>query len=234
MLIINGLNAGYGHLTVLKGIDMTVKPGEFVAIIGPNGAGKSTVLKSIFSLCEMTSGSITFEKKDISALKTHELIKRGICYVPQGRQVFGDLTVEENLMMGAYTIKDQQTVKKRLTAVYKRFPKLQARKDYRAYTFSGGERQILALARALMHQPKLLLLDEPSLGLSPKAVKDIFKLIDGISHDGVGILMVEQNAKAAVSIADKTYVLEDGKVRLVGGKELLQDERLAKVYFGGD
>lgn len=233
MLNIKNLKAGYDGMEVLHGINLEVKPGEIVAIIGPNGSGKSTLLKSIFHLCDISAGKIEWKSKDITRIKTYEKILEGISYVPQGRQVFRDLTVHENLEMGAFIIRDKALVKTNIQDVYTKFPFLREKKDDYADTLSGGQQQMLAIGRALIQNPQLLLLDEPSLGLSPKAMKEIFKKIREIKKEGVSIILVEQNAKQAVEIADTTYILEDGKIALTGGKEILKDPKIKSIYFGG-
>jgi len=233
MLKIQNLISGYNGMEILHGINLEVKPGEIVAIIGPNGSGKSTTLKSIFNLCNVYSGEIFWKNKNITKLKTHEKIFEGISYVPQGRQVFRDLTVHENLEMGAFIMKDKELVKANIKDVYEKFPFLQQKKDDYADSLSGGQQQMLAIGRALVQNPQLLLLDEPSLGLSPKAMKEIFEKIKEINKEGVSIIIVEQNAKSAIEIADKTYILEDGKIALSGGKEILKDPKIKDIYFGG-
>ena len=233
MLHIKNLQSGYEKMKILHGIDLEVKPGEIVAIIGPNGSGKSTTLKSIFNLCNIYSGKIIWKNKDITKLKTHEKIFEGISYVPQGRQVFRDLTVHENLEMGAFIMKDKELVKTNIKDVYEKFPFLKEKQNKNADTLSGGQQQMLAIGRALVQNPQLLLLDEPSLGLSPKAMKEIFTKIKEINKEGVSVIIVEQNAKAAVEIADRTYVFEDGKIALTGGKEILKDPNIKNIYFGG-
>lgn len=233
MLQIKKLQSGYNGMEILHGINLEVKPGEVVAIIGPNGSGKSTMLKSIFNLCNIYSGKIEWKNKNITKLKTHEKIFEGISYVPQGRQVFRDLTVQENLEMGAFIMKDKKLVKTNIKDVYEKFSFLKEKKDKYADTLSGGQQQMLAIGRALIQNPQLLLLDEPSLGLSPKAMKEIFKKIQEINKEGVSIIIVEQNAKQAVEIADRTYVLEDGKIALTGGKEILKNPKIKNIYFSG-
>jgi len=233
MLQIQKLKSGYEKSEILHEIDFQAEPGEIIAIIGPNGAGKSTLLKSIFSLCEIYSGKISFRSKNITKLPTHDLIYEGISYVPQGRQVFSDLTVKENLEMGAFIIKDKELIKRNLNMVFDKFPFLREKKEDYAFTLSGGQQQMLAIGRALMQSPKLLLLDEPSLGLSPKSMREIFNKIKEINKTGVTIIIVEQNAKQAVDISDRTYVLEDGKIALSGGKEILRDKKIKDIYFGG-
>ena len=233
MLQIKDLKSGYNGMEILHGINLEVKPGEIVAIIGPNGSGKSTTLKSIFNLCNLYSGVISWKNKNITKLKTHEKIFEGISYVPQGRQVFRDLTVHENLEMGAFIMKDNELVKTNIKDVYEKFPFLKEKKDRCADTLSGGQQQMLSIGRALIQNPQLLLLDEPSLGLSPKAMKEIFQKIKEINKEGVSIIIVEQNAKQAVELADRTYILEDGKIALTGGKEILKNPKIKDIYFGG-
>lgn len=233
MLKITNLKSGYDTIEVLKGIDFKINEKEIIAIIGPNGAGKSTLLKSIFNLCKVYSGEIKFQDKVISKLPTHKLIYQGISYVPQGRQVFNNLTVRENLEMGGFIFKNKKIVEKNIINIFNKFPFLKEKQNDYAFTLSGGQQQILAIARGLMQNPKLLLLDEPSLGLSPKIMKEIFKKIIEINSEGVAIIIVEQNAKQAVGIADRTYVLEDGQVALTGGREILKDEKIKNIYFGG-
>lgn len=220
-------------MEILHDVDLEVKPAEIVALIGPNGAGKSTVLKSIFSLTQITSGKIIFKDKDITKLPTHQLIYQGVSYVPQGRQVFSNLSVKENLEMGAFIMKDKEIVKRNLQDVYNKFPFLKERANQLAESLSGGEQQMLAIGRALIQDPELLLLDEPSLGLAPKAMKQVFEKIIEINKQGISIIIVEQNAKQAVNIAHRTYVLEDGKIALEGGKEILENDRIKNIYFGG-
>jgi len=233
MLKIQNLKSGYEKMEILHRIDLEVKPAEIVAIIGPNGAGKTTVLKSIFNLCDVYSGKILWKNKNITKLPTYQLIYEGVSYVPQGRQVFRDLTVKENLEMGAFSMTDHQLLKTNIKDVFDKFPFLKEKQNKYAFTLSGGQQQMLAIGRAMMQNPDLLLLDEPSLGLSPKAMKEIFEKIKEINKTGVSIIIVEQNAKQAVEIADKTYILEDGKVALEGRKEILKDKRIKNIYFGG-
>jgi branched-chain amino acid transport system ATP-binding protein len=235
MLTIKNLKAGYyGGADILHDVDIEVKPGEIVALIGPNGAGKSTVLRSIFNQAEVRGGSIKFIDDELTNLPTHSLIRLGISFVPQGRQVFSAMTVKENLEMGAFTITDQNLVRGNIENIYKRFPILREKMKQDGANLSGGQQQILAIARALMQNPKLLLLDEPSLGLSPKAMHEIFAIIQEINKEGVSVLMVEQNARAAVEIAHRTYILEMGKVALEGGPDILENEKVKKIYFGRD
>ncbi len=220
-------------MQILKGIDFEIDKKEIIAIIGPNGAGKSTLLKSVFNICEVYSGKIEFNNKDITKLPTYKRIYQGISYVPQGRQVFNNLTVKENLEMGGFIFKNKNIIEKNINNIFSKFKFLKEKQNDYASTLSGGQQQILAIARALMQNPKLLLLDEPSLGLSPKSMKEIFKKIVEINSEGVAIIIVEQNAKQAVEIADRTYVLEDGQVALTGGKEILKDNKIKNIYFGG-
>ncbi|MFH1457161.1 MAG: ABC transporter ATP-binding protein [Patescibacteria group bacterium] len=243
MLKITNLKSGYNTMEVLKGLDFEVVENEIVAIIGPNGAGKSTLLKSIFNLCEIYSGKIEFNNKNITKLATHKLIYQGISYVPQGRQVFNNLTVKENLEMGGFIFsarggptfgwKNKNIIEKNINNIFDKFEFLKNKQNDYAFTLSGGQQQMLAIARALMQNPKLLLLDEPSLGLSPKTMKDVFNKIIKINQEGVAIIIVEQNAKQAVEIAHKTFVLEDGQTALTGGKEILKHEKIKSIYFGG-
>ncbi|MFZ5559808.1 MAG: ABC transporter ATP-binding protein [Patescibacteria group bacterium] len=233
MLSIQNLKSGYNGMEVLHEIDFEVNPGEIVAIIGPNGSGKSTLLKSIFNLCEIYSGKIVFKNKDITKLPTHYLIYEGISYVPQGRQVFSNLTVRENLEMGAFIMEDHELVKRNIADVFEKFPFLKEKQDDYAFELSGGQQQMLAIGRALIQDPELLLLDEPSLGLAPKVIKEIFEKIQEINKQGVSVIIVEQNAKQAVKLANRTYILEDGKIALKGGKEILSDKRINNIYLGG-
>lgn len=233
MLTIRDLHAGYGELEVLRGVDITVRPDEIVALIGPNGAGKSTVIKSIFNIADVNAGEILFKDRIINELKTHELMEMGISYVNQGRVNFTNLTVLENLEIGADLIHDREVIEKNLEMVYRKFPVLKDRELDLAYALSGGQQQMLALGRALMQTPSLLLLDEPSLGLSPKLQKELFETIQNLKEDGISILVVEQNAKKAIEIADRTYLLEDGTIVLEGGREILDREEIKGVYLGG-
>ena len=234
MLSIKNLQSGYGEMQVLFGVNLSIKPEEIAVLIGPNGAGKSTVLKSIFNLIDIYSGKIEYKNKNITKIPTHELIELGISYVPQGRQVFSTLTVKENLEMGAFLTKEKSLIEKRLNEVVDvHFPDLRKKlKDY-AFSLSGGQQQMLAIGRALMQDPQLLLLDEPSLGLAPKIMKELFKKIQEINKEGVTIMIVEQNAKQATAIADKIFVLEEGKVALSGNKSLLKTKKIQHIYLGG-
>jgi len=233
MLKINGLKSGYDGMEILRGIDFEAANGEIVAIIGPNGAGKSTLLKSIFNLTDIYSGKIIFKDKDITKLPTHQLIVEGVSYVPQGRQIFNDLTVMENLEMGAFIIDDKELIKRNIQDVFNKFPFLKEKQKEIASNLSGGQQQMLSIGRALIQDPELLLLDEPSLGLAPKAMKEVFAKVQDINKAGVTVIIVEQNAKQAVNIANRTYVLENGSVALEGGREILSNESMKNIYFGG-
>lgn len=232
MLDIKGLNVHYGGIHALRGIDITVEEGSIVTLIGANGAGKSTTLRAIMSLEKPSAGQVFFEEKEITKQTTVQKVKNGFTLVPEGRRIFPNLTVYENLVLGAYIRKDS-SVKKDIDWVMELFPRLSERIDQKGGTMSGGEQQMLAIGRALMSKPKLLMMDEPSLGLAPIIVKDIFKIIGEINKTGTTILLIEQNAKAALEIADKGYVLETGKIVIEGsGKELLNDERVKNAYLG--
>jgi branched-chain amino acid transport system ATP-binding protein len=233
MLEITNLKSGYNGNEILHGIDFKVNPGEIVAIIGPNGSGKSTLIKSIYKLAEIHSGKVVFMDKDITQLATHGVIYEGISYVPQGRQVFDEMSVRENLEMGSFIVKDKSLVESSIKKIYEMFPIIKQKQAKNAFTLSGGQQQLLSIARALMQNPKLILLDEPSLGLSPKAENEVFQVIKNLNKEGISIIIVEQNAKKAVEIADRTYILEDGKIALTGGKEILKDKRIKEIYFGG-
>ncbi len=234
MLSIKNLESGYGEMQVLFGVSLDIKPEEIAVLIGPNGAGKSTVLKSIFNLVDIYNGKIIFKNKDITKIPTHELIEIGISFVPQGRQVFRNLTVRENLEMGAFLTKEKSLVEKRLNEVIDmHFPDLRKKLNDYAFSLSGGQQQMLAIGRALMQDPQLLLLDEPSLGLAPKIMKGLFRKIKEINKEGVAIVIVEQNAKQATAIADKIFVLEEGKIALSGDKSLLKTKKIQNIYLGG-
>ena len=234
MLSIKNLESGYGEMQVLFGVNLNVNPNEIAVLIGPNGAGKSTVLKSIFNLIDIYKGKISFKNKDITKFPTHELIELGIGYVPQGRQVFSTLTVRENLEMGAFLTKEKSSSEKKLDEVVEiYFPDLKKRLNEYAFNLSGGQQQMLAIGRALMQDPRLLLLDEPSLGLAPKIMKGLFRKIKESNDKGVTIMVVEQNAKQATAIADRIFVLEDGKVALSGNKSLLKTKKIQHIYLGG-
>ncbi|MDY6819418.1 MAG: ABC transporter ATP-binding protein [Halobacteriales archaeon] len=232
MLTVEGLDAGYGDLQILDDVDLVVEQGEFVTIVGPNGAGKSTVMKSIFGLTTLMGGRIRFDGADITGQNPDEIIHYGLGYVPQSENVFSRLTVRENLEMGAYIL--DEVPADRLQMVFERFPILEERQDQRAATLSGGQQQMLAMGRSLMLDPKLLLLDEPSAGLAPDLVDDMFDRIDAINEDGTAILMVEQNAKEALRRCDRGYVLVQGQNRFEGpGRELLDNEDVRQEFLGG-
>jgi branched-chain amino acid transport system ATP-binding protein len=234
MLEINDLHVYYGGIHAIKGITMKVDEGKIISLIGANGAGKSTTLRTICGLKEATRGSIKYKGTELTKLDTSEIVRLGITMVPEGRRVFSNLTVYENLLAGAYLRNDKEGIKKDLEYVFDLFPRLKERINQRAGTLSGGEQQMLAIGRALMSRPKLLLFDEPSLGLAPVIVKEVFKLIKRIHSEGVTIFLVEQNAFEALKLADYAYVLETGRIVLEGtGKELLEDERVKKAYLGG-
>lgn len=233
MLKIDNLVVAYGGIEALKGIDVDVEEGKIVTLVGANGAGKSTLLRSIVGLVKPKSGAITYEDKDLLSMKTQALVREGIVLVPEGRKIFANLTVLENLKIGAYYRKGDKEIKKDLDWVMSLFPRLQERTWQSAGTLSGGEQQMLALGRALMAKPRLLMMDEPSLGLAPLVVKDIFRIIKEIHKQGVTILLIEQNANAALHLADYGYVMETGCIFLKGpGKELLADEQVKKAYLG--
>ena len=232
MLKVDNINVYYGPIHTLKDVSIEVGKGEIVALIGANGAGKTTTLRTISGLLRSKTGSITFMNEDISHTEPHKLVSKGIAHVPEGRHVFLQMTVQENLEMGAYT--NAGYTKEGLADVYKRFPRLLHRKNQIAGTLSGGEQQMLAMGRALMSRPKLMMLDEPSMGLSPSLVQQIFDIIKELHSMGTTILLVEQNAEMALKIADRAYVLESGVIKLTGtGAELAQSEEIKKAYLGG-
>jgi len=232
LLDVAGLDAGYGDLQVLTDVDLHVDDGEYVTVVGPNGAGKSTAMKSVFGLADRFDGSITFDGGDISGLPPEDVIHEGISYVPQTENVFPSLTVEENLRLGAYIL--DEVPQDRLDAVYERFPVLEDRLDETAGSLSGGQQQMLGMGCALMLDPDLLLLDEPSAGLAPDLVEDMFDRIDDVNDAGTSVLMVEQNAKEALRRCDRGYVLAQGENRYEGpGDELLDDEEVRRQFLGG-
>lgn len=233
MLKIENLNVHYGGIHALRGIDIHVEEGKIISLIGANGAGKSTTLRSIMALESPSKGTITYSGKNITPMKTRDIVGDGLVLVPEGRRVFSNLTVKENLILGAYLRKDKEQIAKDIEWVYGLFPRLKEREWQKAGTMSGGEQQMLAVGRALMTKPKLLMMDEPSLGLAPLIIKDIFDIIQEINKQGVTILLIEQNAKAALEISDYGYVLEVGKVVLEGkGSDLLVNEDVKKAYLG--
>ena len=233
MLTVENLNVYYGMIHALKGLSFHVEEGEIVALIGANGAGKTTTLQTISGILQAKSGSVNFQGKEITSVSGNQIVKLGMSHVPEGRRMFSNLTVYENLMMGAYTRKDKKQIAETLEKVYERFPRLQERTRQLAGTLSGGEQQMLAMGRALMAQPRIILMDEPSMGLSPLFVNEIFNIITEVNKQGVTILLVEQNAKKALSIANRTYVLETGRIVNEGDAHaLLDDESIKKAYLG--
>ena len=234
MLKIDNIHVYYGAIHALKGVSLEVHKGEIVTLIGANGAGKSTTLRTVSGLLAPKSGSISFLGENIAGTPAHEIVKHGISQVPEGRRIFAEMSVQENLEMGAFTRKDKTGVEKDFEIVYNRFPRLKERRKQQAGTLSGGEQQMLAMGRALMSRPKLLLLDEPSMGLAPLLIKEIFSIIEGINREGTTVLLVEQNANMALSIAHRAYVMETGRITLQGAaKELAASEDVRKAYLGG-
>lgn len=233
MLEIRNLEVYYGMIQAIKGISFDVKEGEVIALIGANGAGKTTTLHTITGLLPAKAGTITFEGQDITKVPGYKIVSKGMAHVPEGRRVFAQLSVLQNLRMGAYTRKDKNEIEETLQSVYKRFPRLEERQNQMAGTLSGGEQQMLAMGRALMSHPKIILMDEPSMGLSPIFVNEIFDIIKEVSASGTTVLLVEQNAKKALSIADRAYVLETGRIVLEGkAGDLLNDDSIKKAYLG--
>ncbi len=233
MLAIRNLNVHYGGIHALRGIDIDVPDGKIISLIGANGAGKSTTLKSVMGLVPKTDGHVYWDDLEITSLKTKDIVGEGIILCPEGRRIFPDLTVDENLAAGAYLRKNKDEIARDRDWVYSLFPRLSERTWQLGATLSGGEQQMLAVARSLMSKPKLLMLDEPSLGLAPLVIKDIFSVIQKIKEDGVNILLIEQNAKAALDISDYAYVMETGVITMAGpGKALLADPRVKQAYLG--
>ena len=233
MLEIRDLEVFYGMIQAIKGVSFEVNEGEVIALIGANGAGKTTILHTITGLLTPKKGQVIFEGQDITKVPAHKIVSLGMAHVPEGRRVFSHLTVYQNLKMGAYTRKDKDEIEKTLEMVYKRFPRLEERKNQLAGTLSGGEQQMLAMGRALMSHPKIIVMDEPSMGLSPILVNEIFDIIQEVSKGGTTVLLVEQNAKKALSIADRAYVLETGRIVLEGdAKVLMNDDSIKKAYLG--
>ncbi|MBP8717745.1 MAG: ABC transporter ATP-binding protein [Atribacterota bacterium] len=233
MLKVENLNVFYGGIHALKGITFEVPQAKITTLIGANGAGKSTTLRAICSLVKTKTGKIIFKEKDITSLSTDQVVKMGVAMIPEGRKIFPNLTVQENLDLGAFTRQDKEGIAKDLNWVYELFPRLKERLWQKGGTLSGGEQQMLAVARGLMSRPKLLMLDEPSLGLAPLLVQEIIEIIQKISQEGITILLVEQNAFAALKISDYAYVLETGRLVLKGsGEELLKEEKVKKAYLG--
>ena len=233
MLEIKDLEVYYGMIQAIKGVSFDVNEGEVIALIGANGAGKTTILHTITGLINAQKGSVWFEGKDITKVPAHKIVSMGMAHVPEGRRVFANLTVLQNLKMGAYTRKDKTEIEQTIDSIYKRFPRLMERQNQLAGTLSGGEQQMLAMGRALMSHPKIILMDEPSMGLSPIFVNEIFDIIKSVSASGTTVLLVEQNAKKALSIADRAYVLETGKIVLSGkASDLLNNDSIKKAYLG--
>ena len=233
MLEVKDLQVYYGMIHAIKGVSFHVNEGEIIALIGANGAGKTTILHTITGLLTPKGGQVMFEGKDITKMPAHKIVELGMAHVPDGRRVFAQLSVYQNLKMGAYTRSDKNEIEESLEMVYKRFPRLEERKNQMAGTLSGGEQQMLAMGRALMSKPRIILMDEPSMGLSPILVNEIFDIIQSVSASGTTVLLVEQNAKKALAIADRAYVLETGKISLDGNaKDLLNDDSIKKAYLG--
>ena len=233
MLEVKDLEVYYGMIQAIRGISFEVNEGEIVSLIGANGEGKTTILHTITGLLSPKKGSVLFEGKEITKIPAHKIVSLGMAHVPEGRRVFAQLSVYQNLKMGAYTRKDKDELEKTLETVYKRFPRLEERKNQLAGTLSGGEQQMLAMGRALMSHPRIILMDEPSMGLSPILVNEIFDIIQSVSASGTTVLLVEQNAKKALSIADRAYVLETGNIVMTGdAKELMNDDSIKKAYLG--
>ncbi len=234
LLKVENLEVYYGVIQAIKGISFEVEEGEIIALIGANGAGKTTTLHTITGLVPAASGSIIFEDRDLTRTPAHKIVAMGMAHVPEGRRVFAHLTVEQNLRLGAYTRSDKKEIVESFEMVYDRFPRLKERRKQEAGTLSGGEQQMLAIGRALMSHPKIILMDEPSMGLSPLLVSEIFDIIKHINETGTTVLLVEQNAKKALKIADRGYVLETGKIVMTGtGEELLDNDEVRKAYLGG-
>ena len=233
LLEIKDLEVNYGVIKAIKGVSLDVNEGEIIALIGANGAGKTTILHTITGLIQAKKGSIVFDGKELTKTPPHKIVSMGMAHVPEGRRIFQQLSVLENLKLGAYTRKDKSEIASTLKMVYERFPRLEERKNQVAGTLSGGEQQMLAMGRALMSKPRIILMDEPSMGLSPLLVSEIFDIIKVINESGTTVLLVEQNAKKALSIADRAYVLETGKITLSGdAKDLINDESVKKAYLG--
>lgn len=233
LLEVKDLEVYYGVIQALKGISFDVNEGEIVTLIGANGAGKTTTMQSVIGLIPSKAGTVTYAGHNITHTPCHKLIKLGMAQVPEGRRVFQELSVYDNLLMGAYTQKDKKVVKETIEKIYDRFPRLKERKNQIAGTLSGGEQQMLAMGRALMCQPKLIMLDEPSMGLSPLLVDEVFSIIKELNAEGVTVLLVEQNAGKSLAISDRAYVLENGRIVLTGtGAELLASDKVKKAYLG--
>ncbi len=233
MLNVENIQVYYGMINAIKGVSFEVKEGEVIALIGANGAGKTTILHTITGLIAPKSGSVIFEGRDLTKTPAHKIVYLGMAHVPEGRRVFQQLTVLDNLKLGAFSMNDKKKIEENLAYVFSHFPRLEERKNQIAGTLSGGEQQMLAMGRALMSNPKILLMDEPSMGLSPLLVNEIFKIIEEVSKDGTTVLLVEQNAKKALSISDRAYVLETGNIVMEGkASDLLNDPRIRAAYLG--
>ncbi len=233
MLKVDNLEVYYGMIQAIKGLSFEVNKGEIIALIGANGAGKTTILHTITGLVQAKMGEINFEGKNLLKTKPHDIVKMGMAHVPEGRRIFQQLTVFENLKLGAYTRSDKKEIDESIENVYSKFPRLRERKNQIAGTLSGGEQQMLAMGRALMSKPQIILMDEPSMGLSPLYVTEIFNIIEEINKSGTTVLLVEQNAKKALSIANRAYVIETGKIVLQGdAKKMMNDESVKKAYLG--
>lgn len=233
MLKIENIQVYYGMINAIKGVSFEVNEGEVIALIGANGAGKTTILHTITGLVAPKSGHVYFEGKDLTKIPAHKIVYLGMAHVPEGRRIFQQLTVYENLKLGAFSITDKVQIEKNLNYVYMHFPRLAERKNQVAGTLSGGEQQMLAMGRALMSKPKIILMDEPSMGLSPIFVNEIFSIIEEVSKEGTTVLLVEQNAKKALSLADRAYVLETGSITVTGdAKDLLNNDDIRKAYLG--
>jgi branched-chain amino acid transport system ATP-binding protein len=234
LMKVSGLKVAYGHIEAVKGIDFELREGEITTLVGSNGAGKSTTLLSLSGLVKKSAGSIVFDGEDLGKLSPHKIVQRGVVQVAEGRAILTTMTVRENLELGAYTRKDRSSVGSDLEHVFHLFPRLKERLDGMAGNLSGGEQQMLAIGRALMAKPRLLLLDEPSMGLAPIIVQEIFRTLREINREGLTIFLVEQNVRQALKIAQRAYVLENGSIALSGsGQELLKDDRLVEAYLGG-
>ncbi|GGX79822.1 MULTISPECIES: ABC transporter ATP-binding protein [Vogesella] len=234
ILDVKNLQVSYGGIQAVKGIDFHINKGELVTLIGANGAGKTTTLKTLVGMVKIAGGSINFDGKDTTSIATHDFVRNGLVMVPEGRGIFGKLTVEENLQMGGFHRNDKDGIQRDIERGYELFPRLKERQKQLAGTLSGGEQQMVAMARAIISQPKLLLLDEPSMGLAPLIVEKIFEIIQMVAAEGVTMLLVEQNAKLALQVSQRGYVMESGKISMSGpAKELLDDERVRNAYLGG-
>lgn len=233
MLTVEDLQVYYGMIRAIKGVSFEVNEGEIIALIGANGAGKTTILHTITGLISPRKGSITFEGVNLLKTPAHKIVSLGMAHVPEGRRIFQELSVYENLKLGAFTLKDKKRISENIKMVYEHFPRLEERKNQIAGTLSGGEQQMLAMGRALMSNPKIILMDEPSMGLSPLLVGEIFDIIESVSKSGTTVLLVEQNAKKALSIADRAYVLETGNIVMSGdAKEMMNNDQIKKAYLG--